>query len=1150
MPSDLYYKRISRWLLIIIIVTAVAVGAAGYYAYIQLWQAAEQEVRGQLLRVADLKLHELEVWADERSADARVLASDAPLLEDLRAVVQGHASPGNKQSVVRWMEGVCLNAHYANAFLLDREAHIVLQTGTAFGDAAHFKGLVEQAVKARTGVLRDLHADAQNGTFHLGLNIPLRLESGQAPFGVLCLGIDPGEYIFPMLDRALEPVRAGETVLVRREGDEALYLNKLQEKGGARELAHVPLNRREFISVKAVLGARGLVEGLNQWGLPSVGVVRAVPGSEWLLVSSVPVERIEGPIRRRAIPIVLAVVLFVAVAGLGATLLWRQQQVRFLEARRKSELEKEVLASHYNYLRRSALDSILLVDEQGLILETNDRSLEMYGFSREELLGRHIAELRSPEGRHQFEEQWALVRSSPSALFETMHQRKDGTTFAVETNVRPIVVDGKTYFQAIVRDITQRDLERKQLESANRLYAVLSGTNQAIAKAGTEQEVFDSVCRVAIQEGGFQSVTIGMLDESGTWLTPVAWGGANQDPRPIRIAADSESVEEHPIARAFQSGQVAVVDNIATDPNPTPWHERARSLGLGSMVCVPLSRQGRQVGVLAIAKAEPYFSAASEVSLAEEIGADISHALGRLEEERKRKEAEEALRVSERRYRQLVESLPVGIMVHSDLRILYMSPAGLRMLRAASLDDVVGRPTLSMVHPDYHEIVRQRALLGPDAPAPAIEERFVRLDGTAFDVEVSAVPFELDGVKARLVFFLDITQRKKAEEERARIEQQFLQAQKMESVGRLAGGVAHDFNNHLTVINGYCEMLTSSLAETDPLRAEILSIQKAGQQAAELVRQLLAFSRKRVAEPRLVNLNHQVMESQRMLERLIGEHIEFVTSLAPRLGDVLADPTQIQQILMNLVVNARDAMSAGGRLTIETRHVRVDAEQAAHNIGARPGEFVCLTVSDTGAGMNAETLRHLFEPFFTTKPQAVGTGLGLSTVYGIVRQSNGWIEVESAPGAGATFRIYLPRVVGGGEPQPDAKPSSGATHGRETVLLVEDQPQVRELTASILKGLGYSVLEAPGGSEALAVAAGHPGAIDILVSDVVMPGMSGPQLAKQLRAVRPSVKVLYVSGYVTVEQAGEVLAGDNVHQLSKPFTPAALAAKVREALST
>jgi PAS domain S-box-containing protein len=1149
MPSDSYYKRISRWLLAIFLATAVAVGVAGYYSYLQLRAAAEREVRDQLFSVADLKLRALQTWTDERFTDARMAAANPPLMAALQTVVQGQATPRKKQEVLQWMAALCDGSRYANAILFDRDAKLVLQAGSAYGDAAHFQELVAEALRARLGVLRDVHVDSHSGKFHLGLNVPLRLTPASEPFGVLSLGIDPDRYVFPMLDQALGPVSAGDTVLVRREGDEALLLNWLVEKGGARQLLHIPLSRTQVVAVKAIQGQTGLVRGVDPTGRPIMAVVRTMPGSEWLLISRIPLEAIEGPIRQRAIPLVLLAVLLIGGAGLAVAFLWGLQQRRFLEARHKAELEKEVLASHYNYLSRSALDAILLVDELGIILETNDRALEMYGLSRDEILGRHVSEMRSEGGRAQFEEQWGRVRAEPGSLFETTHQRKDGSAFPVEINVRPIIVDGRTYSQVIVRDITERNRERKELEDANRMYAVLSGSNHAIAKASTEREVFDSVCRIGAQEGGFKMVVIGLVDESGAWLRPVACAGELTDyARPIQLSADSGQPGGNPVATVFRTGRVCVIDDIARDPHITPWHLRARSVGLGSAAFVPLSRHGAVAGVLAIFKSEPHFSIEKEVALVEAMGADISYALGRLEEERKRKEAEEALRSSELRYRHLVESLPVGILVHVKARVVYMSPAGLRMFRASSLADVVGQSIYDLVHPDFHAIVQQRAEYGQDTQSPAMEERYVRLDGTTFEVEVSALPIEFGAQQARLVFFLDITQRKRAEEERARFEQQFLQAQKMESVGRLAGGVAHDFNNHLTVINGYCEMLLAALPAGDPMRAEVTSIRTAGQQAAELVRQLLAFSRKRVIEPKQVNLNHLVLESRRMLERLIGEHIEIETALAPDLGDVMSDPTQIQQILMNLAVNARDAMSATGRLTIETRNVRVDARQAVQNVGARPGEFVCLTVSDTGIGMDAETLSHVFEPFFTTKPQAVGTGLGLSTVYGIVHQSNGWIEVRSAPGAGASFRIYLPRVTGAGGAEPEATPLKEPAAGRETVLLVEDQLQVRELCAAILQGHGYSVLEAACGADALALAAAHPGAIDILVSDVVMPGMTGPQLAKALRSLRPAVKVLYVSGYATEAQLYERMAGERVYHLAKPFTPAALAAKVREVL--
>ncbi len=1149
MPSDSYYQRISRWMLAIFLATAAAVCVAGYFTYRQMREAAERQVRDQLTSVADLKLSQLQTWSDERFEDARIVNANRPMMNALRAVVQGQAAPQQKQAVVHWMETLCAGSRYASAFLFDRHARLMAHTGGAYSDATQFREMVEQAMGAKLALLRDLHADSRGGKLHLGLNVPLRLKAEGEPFGVFSLGIDPDRTFFPILDRPLGPVSAGETVLVRRAGDEALLLGWLAEKGVARQLLHIPLSRTKVVAVKAILGQRGLVSGVDPMGRPIMAVVRALPESEWLLISRIPLARIEGPIRQRAIPIVIVILLLIGAAGLGVASLWRLQHLRFLEARHKAELEKEVLASHYNYLSRSALDAILLVDEDSRILETNERALEMYGYSRDELLGLHMAALRSQEGRAAFQDQWRRVRSESALLFETQQARKDGSVFPVETNVRPIVVDGKTYYQVIVRDITERNRQRKQLENANRLYAVLSANNLAIAKAATQQEVFDSVCRIGVEEGGFKLVVIGLPDEARTFLRPVACAKVSEySPSPLPLSAEPGAPGDHPTARAFLTGQVCVVDDMATDPDRAPWQERACSYGLRSAVCTPLSGQGGVVGVLAIFAAEPHFFDAKEVALVEEMAAAISYAVGRLEEERKRKQAEEALRGSEKRYRQLVESLPVGILVHSDLRVVYMSPTGLRMFRASSPDDVVGQPVLNLVHPDYHESVRQRAAQSADAPSPNVEQRYVRLDGTTYDVEVSAVPIEVDGQRARLVFFLDITQRKKAEEERARLEQQFLQAQKMESVGRLAGGVAHDFNNHLTVINGYCEMLLSALPAGDPMRAEVASIRTAGQQAAELVRQLLAFSRKRVIEPKQVNLNHLVLESRRMLERLIGEYIEFETVLDPRLGDVLADPTQILQILMNLAVNARDAMGAGGRLTIETRNLQVDAAQAARNVGARTGDFVRLAVSDTGVGMDAETLRHVFEPFFTTKPQTVGTGLGLSTVYAIVHQSNGWIEVQSAPGAGACFRIFLPRATGTAAPEPEAAPMNVASAGRETALLVEDQPQVRELSATILRGHGYTVLEAASGAEALAVAAAHSGAIEILVSDVLMPGMTGPQLARELLALRPAVKVLYVSGYATGAQLEELMADDNFHHLDKPFTPASLAAKVREVL--
>ncbi|MGC9999323.1 MAG: PAS domain S-box protein, partial [Bryobacteraceae bacterium] len=528
MFSDAHHKVFSRWLVAIFVATAVAASVAGYYAYRQTRAAAEQEVRQQLLSVADAKLAQVQAWTEERFADARMISSDQPLLAALAAAVEGRARPQQKQELQRWMEALCAGARYANAFLFDDDARLVLQCGSAYGDPAHFREVVAQARRAKLAVLRDLHVDSHSGKLHLGLNIPLRLGAKSETFGVLSLGIDPERTIFPILDRSPAPAGGGDTVLVRQEGDEALFLNRREQNGSARQLLHVPLSRRELVTAQAILGKRGLVEGQDWRGAPVVAAVRAVPGSQWLLISRIPVERIEGPIRRSAIQIVLVVVLLILVAGLGVTFLWRLERLRLVEARRKVELEKEVLASHYNYLSRSALDGILLLNEQGLILETNERALEMYGRSRGEMLGLHASALRSREERGKFEERWRRIRTEPGLLVETQHARQDGTVFPVEINMRPIVVESMTYYQAIVRDITERDQARKQLEDANRLYAVLRGSNQAIAKATTEQEVFDSVCQIGAETGGFKIVVIGLVDECGMWLRPVACAGESR----------------------------------------------------------------------------------------------------------------------------------------------------------------------------------------------------------------------------------------------------------------------------------------------------------------------------------------------------------------------------------------------------------------------------------------------------------------------------------------------------------------------------------------------------------------------------------------------------------------------------------------------
>jgi PAS domain S-box-containing protein len=426
-----------------------------------------------------------------------------------------------------------------------------------------------------------------------------------------------------------------------------------------------------------------------------------------------------------------------------------------------------------------------------------------------------------------------------------------------------------------------------------------------------------------------------------------------------------------------------------------------------------------------------------------------------------------------------------------------------------------------------------------------LELEVIRTDGTTRRIVTrGAVIRDQNGRVIRLHGTAqDITEQK-------RLEAQFMQAQKMEAVGVLAGGVAHDFNNLLTVINGYSDFLLNDLARDDPRRDDLEQIKRAGQRAASLTSQLLAFSRKQVLQPRILDLNDEMLEASAILRRLIGEDIDLVAVPQPGLGLVKADPGQVQQIIMNLAVNARDAMPQGGKLTIETANANVDQDYVRKHPAGSIGRYVMLAISDNGMGMDAQTQSHVFEPFFTTKGPRKGTGLGLSTVYGIVKQSGGFIWVYSELGKGTTFKVYLPRVEG----EVDKFASYGmeelSLQGNETVLLVEDEPSMRTLAARILRAQGYTILHASNGEEALRIAHEFTGKIHLVLTDVVMPEMSGNTMASRLEAARPGIKVLFISGYPKNAIVHHGVLNPNVAFLPKPFTADALARKVRKVLDS
>jgi PAS domain S-box-containing protein len=419
--------------------------------------------------------------------------------------------------------------------------------------------------------------------------------------------------------------------------------------------------------------------------------------------------------------------------------------------------------------------------------------------------------------------------------------------------------------------------------------------------------------------------------------------------------------------------------------------------------------------------------------------------------------------------------------------------------------------------------------------------------GQVTHVELVGAAYMVEGRRVIQCSLRDIADRKRAEEEKARLEAQLRQAQKMEAVGQLAGGVAHDFNNLLFVINGRAELAMNGLKADDPLRTQLKLIHETGGRAANLTRQLLAFSRRQALQPQILNLNTVVTDMSKMLFRLIREDITMKMVLCPTLRATKADPGQVEQVLMNLAVNARDAMPRNGTLTIETANVELDETYCRTHAEAKPGHYVMLAVSDTGCGMDEHVKARIFEPFFTTKEQGQGTGLGLATVYGIVKQSDGQIEVYSEVGKGTTLKIYLPETAE--TPARDAHMiKTIEPRGTETILLVEDEEDVRTLAAEILASKGYDVLLAGDGVEALSVCTKRKGKIDLIITDVVMPKMNGPEMAEKALGLRPGIRVLFMSGYTDGAIGSNGVLSSGTNYLQKPFTPSSLARKVREVL--
>jgi PAS domain S-box-containing protein len=785
-----------------------------------------------------------------------------------------------------------------------------------------------------------------------------------------------------------------------------------------------------------------------------------------------------------------------------------------------------VQKAYLDQLVECAPEAITILDPSHRVMRINSEFTRMFGFTTAEVLGKTLAELVVPTERIA-ESDWIeeAVENGQKVALETKRRRKDGTLLDVSVSCAPVLVGEKQVgICALYRDIEEH--KRAQVLSSA-LYRIAERTRSASHLQGFYASIHNIVGELMNARNFYVA-----LYDSATQMLSFPHFVDEQDSAPASRRLGRGLTEY-----VLRTGEAL----LATPEVFEELQSRGEVELLGSpsvdWMGVPLRAGNQTFGVLVV---QSYHEDVRFGERDKEILTFVSQQLASAIDHKRH---EEALRHSEARYRSLVQSAVYGIYRASiDGRFLDVNPALIHMLGYDSAEDVVKLDPQQDVflEPSAHAHLMQE--FQRTGKLDSAEVRWKKKDGTAITVRLS-------GRSADAVDDRDATLEIIAEDvtERRALEDQFRQAQKMEAVGRLAGGVAHDFNNLLMVVSGYTEVLLEDLHESDPLLPKVQAIQQAADRATTLTRQLLAFSRKQLLELKVVDVNAIVADMERLLRPLIGENIDLTTRLAPNLGHTRADAGQLEQVIMNLVVNAKDAMPTGGRIVIQTSEEELDAVRREHSL-IQPGSYILLSVSDTGAGMDKETQSRIFEPFFTTKEKGKGTGLGLSTVYGIVKQSGGYIFAHSESGAGTTFRIYLPKVLDPAGQPGVAKQPQVATGGSETVLLVEDEESVRELVRETLKSKGYSVMEAPDGIQGMQVAESFEGKIDILITDVAMPGMSGHELAKRVAASRPGIKILFLSGYTEDAIIHEGVLDPGTAFLQKPFTLQALARKVRAVL--
>ncbi len=1214
-------------LVLVVFLAALLIGGAWFY------QAQQRESRrameANLRIIGEMKVEQVVAWRAERERDAAAITGSRLLSDELKLWLKV-PSEDSRSAILAELRTLVVYDGYDDAYVVSPDGAIVLSYSGATGRLDEYAlPALREALETGRPVLTDLHSGASRDTPHLSAIAPvlpvLRAEDNGA-IGAIVLITDASRELFPIIRTWPSESRTAETLLVRRDGGDVLFMNDLRHQPGAALKLRFPATTSELPATRVLSGEWGFVQGRDYRGVEVAAVVLPVPGTEWAMVAKEDASEVFAAWRFRSALILAGITALAVLLAAHAILFWQRAERSRFEKLYRSEKRLRESDERYGVMMRSIADGVVSTDVEGRVETLNPVAEMLTGWTDSQARGRPMEEILHIVDRHSMEDieglservlrEGDLIGIPDEALLIS----KNGSEKRVAGGASPMLgADGQTMGAVVVfQDISERERAREvQSQSDERWRAYVERAPHGVFIAnerGEFLEVNPAASRITgyspeellsrgirgvspsedrenslrafkeMRETGEVNADLRFLHKSGgtRWI---AFSGVKlSDTRYLGFARDvtdrreaemdarrSSSMLERvfdvlPVGLWFADregtllrGNPAGVRIWGSEPHVSPSEYgvfKARRLPSGEEVgaddwsLLRAVRDGETVTDelleieahdgktrIILNSTAPIFDDVGVIQGGIVVNQDITDL----------EKALAAERTGEERWRTYVERAPYGVFIANERgEYIEVNPEAC-LITGYSADELLSMSITDITPPECRVARAESFRRLREAGETEGESAYLHKSGEERWWLVSAVKLS---ETRYLGFVSDTTERRRSEAEHERLQGQLAQAQKMESVGRLAGGVAHDFNNMLQVILGNTEIALASPGVSDRVRGRLVETYGAAENSARLTKQLLAFARQQPAAPEVLNLNDTVSSGLKMLRRLIGEDISLTWIPAESVWSVKIDPTQVDQILANLCVNARDALPGTGVVTVSTVNATLDGVFCAAHPDAVPGDYVVLSVSDTGVGMDGETLSHIFDPFFTTKDPGHGTGLGLATVYGIVKQNGGSIDVESEPGQGSVFRIYLPRFESilesaGEEPAVDLPKGDG-----ETVLIVEDETSILGICSALVRRLGYSVLTAESAHEALAFAEFANRRVDLLLTDVVMPKMNGKELSTRLSVRFPDMRTLYMSGYTSDVIARKGILEDGVFFMQKPFALEDLATKLRDALES